>query len=122
MKRKPYQDFDEWHIEQLKDPEHAKAYMQVSLEEFKKHGHVELLLLALSKVAKAQGGIGQLAEQLPYSRQSLYKALSPQGNPRLNTFNDILHGLGYQLSIRKIRKPLTKNKVVHHATTHHPQA
>jgi probable addiction module antidote protein len=57
------------------------------------------LLLALKDLADAQGGIAKLAEKTKLSRQSLYKSLSEKGNPKLETLETILNGLGFRLSV-----------------------
>lgn len=92
-------------IENLRNnPEEAEAYLEVVLEEFEEDGDAEALLLALRTVAEAKGGVPALARRVGMNRQSLYKALSSAGNPRLSTIGVILHGLGYRLSLEPLRK------------------
>ena len=86
-------------IEDLQDPESAKAYLRVALEEYEKDKDSEAFLLALRDVAEAKGGLSKLAERSHLNRQNLYKALSSKGNPKFNTVETILHGLGFRLSI-----------------------
>jgi len=50
-------------------------------------------------VAEVRGGIGELAKKTNINRQHLYRTLSRRGNPRLDTLKDVLHGLGFRLSI-----------------------
>jgi hypothetical protein len=50
-----------------------------------------------------QTGIAPLAERTNLNRQNLYKALSGQGNPRLNTLGTILHGLEFKLAVQHLR-------------------
>lgn len=98
-----YRKFHETLIEDLKnDPEYANAYLKVALEEFEQERDAEHLMVALRNVAESQGGIPALAERLDMNKTSLYKALSEEGNPRLSTIGDILHGLGYRLSLEPI--------------------
>lgn len=52
---------------------------------------------ALGIVARARGGIGKLAEETGLQRQALYRALSAEGNPRLDTFLRVLAALGVTL-------------------------
>jgi len=52
---------------------------------------------ALGIVARARGGIGKLAEETGLQRQALYRALSADGNPRLDTFLRVLAALGVTL-------------------------
>lgn len=94
--------YHEFHLEQLRQPEFAQAFLQVALEEYSENRNVESLLNSLRDIAKAQGGMAKLAERTSLNRQSLYKALSPQGNPRLETFSAILHGLGYRMRFEQL--------------------
>ena len=83
-------------IEQLKDPKEAKAYFNAILEECKDCYDEEakrLILSALKDITEAQGGISELAERTKLGRQSLYKTLSPKGNPKLSTFITITNAL-----------------------------
>jgi len=98
-----YRDFRDYHIEKLRDPEEARVYLDVALEEYEKDGDTESFLLTLKDVAEAQGGIGRLAGRTKLNRQNLYKALSAKGNPRLQTVETILHGLGFRLSVKPIK-------------------
>ncbi|MBX3484798.1 MAG: putative addiction module antidote protein [Phenylobacterium sp.] len=41
-----------------------------------------------------------LAEKTGLSRQALYKALSDDGNPRLNTFLKVMNALGLTLKVK----------------------
>jgi probable addiction module antidote protein len=98
-----YRNFRDYHIEKLRDPEEARVYLDIALEEHEKDGDAEAFLLALRDVAEAQGGIGQLAKRTDLNRQNLYTALSEKGNPRLQTIETILHGLGFRLSVERIK-------------------
>ena len=90
-------------IEDLRNnPEEAGAYLEAALDEYEEDKNIEALLLALRTVAEAKGGISALAKRINMNRQSLYKALSAKGNPRLSTIGSILHGLGYRLSLSPI--------------------
>ena len=42
----------------------------------------------------AQGGVQKVDEESQRGRESLYKSLSKQGNPRIRTLDDIPHALG----------------------------
>jgi probable addiction module antidote protein len=102
---KPYTEFEDWHLEKLSDPEDAKVYLQIALEEYEQDNDTGAFLLAIRDVVQAQGGIRKLAESTSLNRQSLYKALSDKGNPRLDTLGAVLHALGYRLSIELLDNP-----------------
>jgi probable addiction module antidote protein len=86
-------------LEDLKDPQYAQTYLSVALEEYEKDKDVSSFLTALRDVVEANGGITKLAKKTHLNRQSLYKSLSAEGDPKLNTVETILNGLGYRLSV-----------------------
>ena len=94
--------FKENLLKRLKDPEFARVFLDVALEEYEKDGDGEAFLLALRDVVEAQGGVGKLAKETHLNRQNLYKALSQEGNPRLETVGAILHALGFRLSVEPL--------------------
>ena len=83
-----YRDFKDYHIEQLRDTEDAKMYLTVALDDYEENGDMEAFLLAVRDVAEAQGGMSRLAERVSLTREELYKALSENGNPQLNTMGE----------------------------------
>lgn len=87
--------YQEHLIESLKDPEQALEYLKAALEE---SDMPEVFLLALRNVAQARG-IKQLAEEAHLNRESLYRALSGEGNPELSSLWKILNALGLRLSV-----------------------
>jgi probable addiction module antidote protein len=96
--------FREVLIEDLEDLQEAQAYLEVALEEYEQDRDLEAFLMALRHVADAQGGIGKLAERTKLNREHLYRALSGKGNPRLETLDAILHGLGFRLTIQPLEQ------------------
>ena len=92
--------WDEYRRRHLEDPKRAKIAIEVALEEFEKDNELEFLLDTLRLVAHAQGGLAQLARKASVSRQALHEALSPEGNPRLRTFQNVLGGLGLRMSVK----------------------
>ncbi len=55
-------------------------------------------LLALRTIAEAYGGLGAVAAQAGISRESLYRTLSPKGNPTLKALLAVLMAVGMKLS------------------------
>ncbi len=95
MKLRKFED----HLhEMLQDSEFAVVYVQTALED----GGVEEFLHALREVAIAQGGVQKVAEESKHGRESLYKSLSKQGNPRIKTLDDVLHALGMRISVARV--------------------
>jgi len=81
--------------ESLKDPKEAAVYLNAHLEEGESD---EMFLLALRDVARAHG-FSEIAEQSSLGRESLYKALSENGNPKLSTLKALLRTMGLKISI-----------------------
>ena len=99
---------DEVRLERFKAPKRAKHAVKLALEEFEKDNDVDALLDTLRVVAQAQGGIASLARKTSMSRQALHQALSPNGNPRLRTFQSMLGSLGLQMSFKPLRRTSKK--------------
>jgi probable addiction module antidote protein len=59
----------------------------------------EAFLIALRDVAEAQKGVAKVAKAAKVNRESLYRALSQQGNPRLRTLDAVLSALGLVVTI-----------------------
>ena len=81
--------------ESLKDPKEAEAYLNASLEE----NDLELFLLALRNVAEAQGGMSKFARKAKLNRESLYRMLSEEGNPQLDSLSQLLDVMGFRLAV-----------------------
>lgn len=79
----------------LRTPEEAESYLRAAIED----GEPALIMAALRNVAESAGGMTWLARQSGLSRESLYRILSEEGNPRLSSLNAILQALGLRLSI-----------------------
>ena len=92
-------DYQDYLIESLKDPEEAIGYLNAALM----GGDISVFLLALQNVIQAQGGIAVIAKKTKKSRTSLYKTLSKDGNPYLETTNDILSVIGmcFKIVVKK---------------------
>ena len=87
-------------IESLRKPKEADLYLRITMEEYHEDGDAEALLVALRNIAEARGGMSRLAKKTHLNRQNLYNVLSKKGNPTLDTFDLILKGLGYRLTIQ----------------------
>lgn len=81
----------------LHDPELAALYLEEALAA----GDTEAFKLALRNVAEARlGGMTALAKKTDLSRESLYRALSDQGNPTLATLSKVLGALGLRVAVQ----------------------
>ena len=61
----------------------------------------DLLLLALSDVARARG-MAQVAKDAGLGRESLYKALTPGAKPRFDTVIKVARALGVRLTAHPV--------------------
>ena len=87
-------------VEELRaDPKLARAY----LAEAVKDDDPRVLLSALRTVAEAQG-VARLAAAAGIPRESLYRALSPKGNPRLSTLFAVLKAAGFRFSLEERKR------------------
>ena len=68
------------------------AYLEAALDE----ADPALFAAALGDVARAKG-MSEVARGAGMGRESLYKALSPDGNPELATVLKVLRSLGLRL-------------------------
>jgi probable addiction module antidote protein len=78
--------------EHLENEEDMVAYLEAALQE----GDPALVAAALGDIARAKG-ITQIARDTGLGRESLYKALSPEGNPELGTVLKVIRALGLRL-------------------------
>lgn len=76
----------------LETEEDMAAYLEAALEE----GDPALVAAALGDIARAKG-MSQLARETGLGRESLYKALSPTGNPEFATVMKVVAALGLKL-------------------------
>ena len=103
-------DFDI--AEHLRSPEEMAAYLDACIAE--SDGDTGFIARALGDVARAKG-MSALARETGLGRESLYKALSVDGNPQLDTVLKVARALGLRLSVRPDRKhsnEITKEAVV----------
>lgn len=96
MKRKTHIHHDEVMVRRLrKDPNFAAEYLKAALED---HDEPRVLLIALRHLAQAQG-IAKVAKAAGIERESLYRALSAHGNPRLSTLVAVIKAIGLRLTV-----------------------
>jgi probable addiction module antidote protein len=81
------------------DRDLAVEYLKVAMESLDNPDERAAGLLALRTVAEAYGGLAMVAAEAGISRESLYRALSPKGNPTLKTLVAVLKTLGLRLSV-----------------------
>ena len=78
--------------EYLKTSEEVTAYLEAALED----GDPRVIVHALGNIARARG-MSHIAREAGLGRESLYKALSPDGNPEFATVLKVVRALGMRL-------------------------
>lgn len=79
--------------EYLTSPSRIAAYLEAAFDD----GDPSLIAAALGDIARAMG-MTELARQAGVTREALYKALSPTGDPRLSTLLGVMKALGIKLT------------------------
>jgi probable addiction module antidote protein len=96
MKRKTSISHDEAMIRRIREnPGFAAEYLKAALEDA---DEPRVLLIALRHVAQARG-IARIAKAAGIERESLYRALSGNGNPRLSTVFAVAKAVVLRLTV-----------------------
>lgn len=80
--------------EHLKTKEDMAAYLEAAIED----GNPVVISAAIGDIARAKG-MSQIARETGLGRESLYKALSPGGNPEFATILKVVRALGLKLHV-----------------------
>jgi probable addiction module antidote protein len=79
-------------VDYLKTDEDMANYLEAAIED----GDSAVISAALGDIARAKG-MSQVARKAGLGRESLYKALSPDGNPEFATILKVVKALGLRL-------------------------
>ncbi len=80
--------------EHLRTPAEMAAYLESVLEE--SNGDASMVAKAIGDIARAKG-MSQVAKDSGLSRESLYKALSGERSPGIDTILKVISALGIKL-------------------------
>ena len=83
----------------LDSEESISAYLAALLEE----GNPKAFAAGLGDVARARG-MSQVARDAGVSRESLYRALSGEGNPEFGTILKVMRALGLQIDVKPLAR------------------
>jgi probable addiction module antidote protein len=92
--------------EHLKTDEDIQLYLEACLEEA--GDDPAFIVHALGVIARARN-MSQLARDTGLTREGLYKALSPEGNPTFSTVAKVARALGLQISVQLSHKDVPEN-------------
>ena len=85
-----------WNVaEHLKTKAEREAYLNAAFED----GDASVIAAALGDIAKAEG-MSKVAKRTGLGRESLYKALSPDGNPALSTILKVIRA--FEINLRAV--------------------
>lgn len=97
-----FQSLEDFIRERLTQDERlATGFLKETLKDYAENRDKKELLLSLKLLAEARG-LSKLSKQTGISRNAFYKSLTPEGNPKLNTFLAILNGLNLKMEIKSI--------------------
>ena len=97
MKGKTTVSHDQVMIKKLRErPRFAAEYIKAAMEDA---DHPDVLLIALRQVAESRGGLARVAKAAGIECESLYRALSPHGNPRYSTLTGVMKAVGLKLTV-----------------------
>ncbi|MEK6651822.1 MAG: addiction module antidote protein [Nitrospirota bacterium] len=80
--------------EHLKTKEDMAAYLEAAIED----SDPVVISAAIGDIARAKG-MSQIARETGLGRESLYKALSPGGNPEFATILKVVRALGLKFHV-----------------------
>jgi probable addiction module antidote protein len=80
----------------LASEDRVAAYIELAMEE----GDPKAIAAALGNVARARG-MTKLAKDTGLTREALYRALAPEGNPTLATFAAVLDAMGLRMRVEQ---------------------
>src|SRR5580700_5816851 len=79
-----------------RDSRFAVEYLKAALEDT---DEPKVLLVALRRITEARGGFAKIARAAGIERESLHRALSSRGNPRLSTLVAVVKAIGLKLTV-----------------------
>ena len=86
-------------LEQLKDAEFQKEYMNQSLAQYIEDGNFASFFRSLELVIKSRGTISGFCEKAGIDRAMLYSVFKVERVPKVDTLAKILKTLGYSLKV-----------------------
>ena len=94
--KKPYRTHDEATQEMFrKDPAFAADYLNAVLAD----GDLAEVMVALRHVVNARSSVQKVAEEADLNANTLYRTLSPTGNPELRSLTKVLGAVGLRIAI-----------------------
>lgn len=87
------------------NPKELKEYLSFIVDDYARNKDMEVFLDCLKVAVMANRGLATtIAKTKRIDRSGIYKALSNRTKPRIDTFENILNGLGLGISIVKLKQ------------------
>lgn len=95
-----FTNFNDYLIEDLKDPEIAQRYLQEILNEYYNDKDIDLFLHCLKPLIQSRGSVAKFAEKAGINRTYLYKIFNHKVKPEFHTLVNILDKLGFEFTVK----------------------
>lgn len=107
MAKRNYRTLDEVSEEYYREhPDEIDDYLKEIFDEYAEDGNTPALLSSLRVISRVKG-ISEISRETGITRNGIQKALSEEGNPRLESINAIMRAMGYRLKPEKLQLPGT---------------
>lgn len=83
--------------EYIETPQDVALYLEAAFEGAFEDDNPQLIAAALGDIARSKG-MATIADETGLNRETLYRALSSDGNPTLETMQLVLKSLGLRLA------------------------
>ena len=91
-----------------KDPQFAADYLTA----VRTGGDQQEVMVALPRLSKAFGGVTKIAKAAELNATTLYRTLSPNGNPELKSLTSLLRAMGMRLAVMPCHRNARPNRLV----------
>jgi len=104
MAKREYRKFREVEEDYFrKHPDEIDDYLTEIFDEFAQDGNTPALLSSLRVVCRVKG-ISEISRETGITRNGIQKALSADGNPKLENIKAIMNAMGYRLTLQKLER------------------
>ena len=88
-------DFKDYVLSKLKNPKEAREYLREAYNRSLEDGNGAVFQLALRDVAEAHGGVGWLAKKSGMPRESVYRVLAKDRDPKFGSILKVCKPFGF---------------------------
>ncbi|MFQ5451840.1 MAG: addiction module antidote protein [Nitrospinaceae bacterium] len=104
MAKRTYRKFREVEEDYFRNhPDEIDDYLTEIFDDYAQDGNTPALLSSLRVISRVKG-VSEISRETGISRNGIQKALSEDGNPRLENINAIMNAMGYRLALQKLER------------------